>query len=273
MSDLESFGALDGGEGLDPAALERFNEQMRENAAHIAALQKAQVAQQQQEGKLVKIILKFIQTSQKTELVVLVTQLLEQNVPAGFILSLIVLGNEDIQDEAGIKLSLPEEDIVRLEASATAATEVSAAENKVVNATKDGANASTKLIQFGSGTDMSTLPLKVRIGIDLWSKNILAAGLGNPNKVLDGVYMPGMRAKVDEADDGAAADEVLIKAVVIKTAVFVVYEFMHENSVEGERSSIYEFCLLILKGILQKIEKSLHVEDLRAAEKDRKYEE
>lgn len=262
MSDLESFGALDGGEGLDPAALERFNEQMRENAAHIAALQKAQAAQQQQEDKLVKIILKFIRTSQKKELVVLVTQLLEQNVPAGFILSLIVLGNEDIQEEAGIKLSLPEEDMRRLSAGALEAN----SRLQTVTADKDDATASAKIILFNS--DFSTLPLKVRIAIDLWSKNILAAGLGNPNKVLDSVYLPGMRGE-SETPDG----EVYIKDIVVKTAVFVVYEFMHANRVEGKRSEIYDFCLLLLKGIFEKIEESLKVAELRSAEKDRKYEE
>lgn len=257
MSDLESFGALDGGEGLDPAALERFNEQMRENAAHIAALQKAQAAQKQQEDKLVKILLKFIQTSQKKELVVLVTQLLEQNVPAGFILSLIVLGNEDIQEEAGIKLSLPEEDMLRLTALENA---------KKTDIHGAASNMSTGIIPFNS--DFSTLPLKVRIAIDLWSKNILAAGLGNPNKVLDSVYLPGMRGE-SATPDG----EIHIKDIVVKTAVFVVYEFMQSNRVEGKRSEIYDFCLLLLKGILQKIEESLQMTELRAAAKDRKYEE
>lgn len=260
MSDLESFGGLDGGEGLDPAALERFNEQMRENAAHIAALQKAQAAQKQQEDKLVKILLKFIQTSSKTELVVLVTELLAQNVPAGFILSVIVLGNDDIQEEAGIKLSLPEEDMRRLEMVQAIS------EAEAVNTTQGSANTSTGLVKFNQ--DFSTLPLKVRIAIDLWSKSILAAGMGNPNKVLDSVYMPGMRY-VSEAHEG----EMPIKDVVVKTAVFVVYEFMYANNVEGSRAEIYDFCLVLLKGILQKIEESIQVTELRAAAKDRKYEE
>ncbi|MDP4008227.1 MAG: hypothetical protein Q8P68_03490 [Candidatus Peregrinibacteria bacterium] len=269
MSDLESFGGLDGGEGLDPAALERFNEQMRENAAHIAALQKAQAAQMQQEDKLVKIILKFIQTSQKTELVVLVTQLLEQNVPAGFILSLIVLGNEDIQEAAGIKLSLPEEDMLRLQASENAK------HGQSQNA--DSAESSNQLIIFDS--DVSVLPLKVRIGIDLWSKNILAAGLGNPNKVLDSVYMPGMRMKAaatlsnNISNDESISDDTLIKQVVVSTALFVVKEFMYTNKVEGQSARIYHFCFFLLKGILRKIEESIQVTELRAAEKDRKYEE
>lgn len=263
MSDLESFGGLDGGEGLDPAALERMSEQMRENAAHIAALQKAQAAQMQQEDKLVKIILKFIQNSQKTELVILVTQLLEQNVPAGFILSLIVLGNEDIQADAGIKLSLPEEDMLRLKASENA---------KHGHQSNSHPNTSTGIILFDS--DISVLPLKVRIGIDLWSKNILAAGLGNPNKVLDSVYMPGMRGKAKNVSaDEPVSDEILIKQVVVDTALFVVKEFMYTNKVEGESARIYHFCFFLLKGILAKVEESIQTVELRAAEKDRKYEE
>ncbi|MBT6068489.1 hypothetical protein HOG48_01910 [Candidatus Peregrinibacteria bacterium] len=254
MSDLESFGGLDGGEGLDPAALERFQEQMRDNAAHIAALQKAQAKQKKQEDKLIKIILKFIQTSSKRDLVILVTQLLEQNVPAGFVLSLIMLGNEDIQEAAGVKLSLPEADMERMEAMERAQKGDSGEEGQ-----------ERGIILFSE--NISVLPLKIRIGIDLWAKNLLAAGMGNPNKVLDSVYMPGTRGTF------TSEDKAPIKEVVVKTATYVINEFVTENKVEGEYGQIYDFAHFLLKGILEKVEESLHSPELRAGEEDRKYEE
>ena len=241
MSDLESFGGLDGGEGLDPAALERFQEQMRDNAAHIAALQKAQAAQQKQEDKLVKIILKFIKNSQNKELVALVTQLLADNVPAVFILSIILLGNEDIQEEVEIILALPEEDMQRMEVADKAKKQ---AQGENTDNPDSGGTTST-LVVFGE--DLSVLPLKVRIGIDLWAKNILAAGFSTPHKVLDAVYMPGTRGAAVEGDD------IVIKDIVVRTAAFVVRQFSHENNVEGESARIYEFCHFLLKGIMEKI--------------------
>ncbi len=256
MSDLESFGGLDGGEGLDPAALERFQEQMRDNAAHIAALQKAQAAQQKQEDKLIKIILKFIKSSKNTGLVILVTQLLEQNVPAGFILSLILLGNEDIQEEVDIILKLPEEHMARLEASEKASQK---------DSDQDDTSETQEIVLFGE--NMSVLPLKIRIGMDLWGKNILAAAMGNPNKVLDAVYMPGTRAaSTDE-------DTMVIKDVVVRTGAYVVREFIRQHNVEGDSDRIYEFCHFLLKGIMEKVEESLINPELRAAKKDRNFEE
>lgn len=251
---VESFGGLDGGEGLDPSAFEKFQEQMRDNAAHIAALQKAQAKQKQQEDKLVKILLKFIQTSSKKDLVILVTQLLEQNVPAGFVLALIMLGNEDIQQAAGIKLALPDEDMARLEATEAARGDVPTNERGVV--------------VFGDNP--SVLPLKVRIGIDLWAQNIAAAGMANPNKVLDSVYMPGTRPVYGTASEKDAGE---IKDVVVKTATYVVNEFVTSNRVEGAYGQIYDFAHFLLKGILDKIEESITNQELRAGEKDREYEE
>ena len=150
--------------------------------------------------------------------------------------------------EVDIILRLPEEDMARLES-------VEAAKQQSQN------NNEQQLVVFGE--DISVLPLKIRIAVDLWAKNILAAGLGNPNKILDAVYMPGTRN----------SETPEIKDTVIQTAAYVVREFINEHGVEGEAAKVYDFCHFLFKGILEKVEESLHGPELRAGEKDRQYEE
>ena len=94
---LESFLGLDGGEGMDEGAFEAFKEKMRAAAAQIAAIKKEEKKARKKEDELLKILLKFVKSSHNTELVLLISRCLEQNIPAHFILSIVVLGNEEIQ--------------------------------------------------------------------------------------------------------------------------------------------------------------------------------
>jgi len=108
MGDLEFFGGPDqGGESFDAAAFERFKERMKRAAAQLKAQQKTEQKQKKTEDELIKILIKFIKSGKKKDLLLLVTRLLEMNVPAGFIVSLLVISNKDIQEELKLTLLPP----------------------------------------------------------------------------------------------------------------------------------------------------------------------
>ena len=109
---LESFIGFDAGEGMSEAAFEAFKEKMKAAAAQIAAIKKEEGKQKKKEEELHKILLKFIQNSGKKDLTLLISRALEQNIPANFIMAMILLGNEDIQREVGhfIMLSAAQEE-------------------------------------------------------------------------------------------------------------------------------------------------------------------
>ena len=71
MSDMEFFSPGEAGESYDPAAFERFKQQMKASAAFIAAARKSEQKQKEKEDKLAKILLKFIQTNQKSGILML----------------------------------------------------------------------------------------------------------------------------------------------------------------------------------------------------------
>jgi len=161
MSDLESFSAADArGESMDPAAFERFKERMAAAAAQLKALQKQEQKQKKKEDELVKILLKFIQTGTKRDIMLLVSRLLEQNVPAAFIVSLLLISNEDIQKELGVKL-LP-----------SGAVE------------EEKQHALTLPDHYLKG---EILPLKIKIAIDAWAHDIIDRSQEYAHRVLETV--------------------------------------------------------------------------------------
>lgn len=159
MSDFEFFNPSEGGESYDPAAFERFKEKIKKNAAFIAAARKSEQKQKEKEDRLAKILLKFIQTNQKSAILMLAAKLLEENIPPSLILSIILLGNEEMQIELKREVQL---DVPRIEASKTA-TEFSL------------------MTRFGD----SALPLKLKAEIDAWGKGIFEAGSSVPFRVLE----------------------------------------------------------------------------------------
>lgn len=161
MSDLESFSASDSrGESMDPAAFERFKERMAAAAAQLKALQKQEQKQKKKEDELVKILLKFIQTGTKRDIMLLVSRLLEQNVPAAFIVSLLLISNEDIQQALGVKL-LP-------------AGAVEEAKQRAL----------TLPDHYLKG---EILPLKIKIAIDAWAHDIIDRSQEYAHRVIETV--------------------------------------------------------------------------------------
>ncbi len=161
MSDLESFfGADDRGESMDPAAFERFKERMAAAAAQLKAMQKQEQKQKKKEDELVRILLRFIQTGTKRDIMILVSRLLEQNIPAAFIVSLLLINNEEIQKELGIKL-LPQGEVE---------------EQKM--------RALTLPDHYLKG---EIIPLKIKITIDAWAHDIIERSQEYAERVLDTV--------------------------------------------------------------------------------------
>lgn len=165
MSDLESFSGSDGrNEGMDAAAFERFKEQMAAAAAQLKAIQAGEQKQKKKEDELVKILLKFIQSgSQKRDILLLVTRLLELNIPAAFVVSILLISEEQMQAQLGIKLLPP-----------------------------GGVNLAAADSQTLPDRYMpnQTIPLKIKIAIDAWVQEMVKYALEKPHRVLETALNP-----------------------------------------------------------------------------------
>lgn len=218
MSDAEFFNPSEGGESYDPAAFERFKAQMKKNGQFVASQQKSEQRQKQKEDRLAKILLRFIQRNQKSGILILASRMMEDNIPPSFILSIILLGNEEIQEE--------------LKKEAGDVPEITAAPQHAAAG------------EFSIATLFSdhALPLKVKAEIDVWGKGILEAGSGLPFRVLETALDKSGR----------------VKGIVIDSAAYVLQDFIEENGGETFDAEAYHaFCEFLMQGVMSHLRKQI----------------
>lgn len=244
---LESFLGFDQGEGMSESAFEAFKEKMKAAAAQIAAIRKEEGKQKKKEEELLKILLKFVKNSSKKELTLLISRVLEQNIPANFILAIILLGNEEILKEVGHFALL-----TGSERSESSHNHSSQAEYQ-----KSDHPQSAALIFFSQNDE--TMPLKIKIELDNWIKNLLFQAEENPQKLLRNAYDVEMRELQKEWDFEESKYEKIetIKPVIIQLLAFVMRDFLEQNELSQAYEKLYDFARFIFTGILNKTKEGL----------------
>ena len=222
---LEDFIGAEATEGgMSPEAFEAFKEQMKKNAAFMQAIKRDEQKQKKKEDKLAKILLKFIKTSTKQDILLLISKLLEQNIPAVYILSLIYLGNHEIQEE-----------INELALEAGEKNQEGKTESQTTEQSPQDA-----MVPFGIKDE--SLPLKVKIEVDGWIKNIWDTTNTYSKKILT----------------TAIDDEQYIKPIVVKLTAFILSDFLNESKVNNDYNKIKEFCNFFLNGIIEKVQQQTY---------------
>lgn len=145
MENFEVFGASDKKEGLSQAEIQAFEEKMQKAAKEMRAAKKKEQKHKKKEEDLYKILLDFIKNSKNTLLVEKITDCLEKNIPAGFVLAIIRLSNKEIEEILGT--------------STEKYSEISI---------------------FGEDTDLSPV---MRMELNLWINEILSYVLENKERV------------------------------------------------------------------------------------------
>lgn len=230
MADVESFfGADDRREAMDPAAFERFKERMAAASAQLKTIAAQEQKQKKKEDELVKILLKFIKTGKKRDIMLLVLRLLEQNVPAAFIVSLLLISNTDIQHELGIKLLT----------ATSAQSEWEEREQRTAPHVSSGHEKGDEVSVSLSQHDFkdAVLPLKVKIAVDNWAREIIRYSEEYANRILQTV--------LDQ--DG------LIKLPVTQLATFCLRDYLQQQAVQLDYDILKNFIGLMLEGIIKKI--------------------
>jgi hypothetical protein len=229
---LESFGGFETGE-VSESALEELRERMKAAAAQIAAIRREEQKRKKKEGELVQILLRFIQTSHKSDLVLLISRALEQDIPANFILAIVILGNEDIQEATGDFLALPPGMLEK-------------------------AAASDKALTFFNQKDES-MPLKVRIELDFWLKGVMAQAEETPHKLIEKAYAIEYEKDQDSVGMGRTKyiEKKVFKDILGRLAAFVIFDFLKQNDINEDFEKISNFANFVIKGIVDKTAEGL----------------
>lgn len=214
---LESFAGFDSNEPMSAAALEKLQERMRAAAAQMAAARKQEGKQKQKEDELLKILLAFIQNSHKTTLVLLIVRCLEKNLPANFLLALILLGNDEIQNATG-KLLLLETNLESME----------------------NAESDKQALTF-FGQEDHALPLRQKIELDHWVKNLIDQANENPDKLRRTAY------------ELTAPDAKIITSPLLKLTHYIIRDYLEGHEHEEDDERLEEFSQFIITGILSQL--------------------
>lgn len=98
------------------AAIEQMRENMRRATEAIKKIKKDEAKKKKKEMNLVDILIKFLQDNTDRDLLGLVVLLLEQKVPAGFIITLLSLGFEDIERQLLLEIENQDKDLLAIAA-------------------------------------------------------------------------------------------------------------------------------------------------------------
>lgn len=225
MGDLEFFGGADGGgESYDPAAFERFKERIKRAAAQLQAQKKAEQKLKKTEDELIKVLLKFIQSGQKKDILLLVIRLLEQNVPAGFIISLLMISNEFIREELKVNLLPASKDEQNIQEGLI---------EQSFSTSKEGGSSQNLPDTYIGGR---VLPLKIKIAIANWINEITRRVNENPHKVI--------KTTLDQ--------DRLVQLSVIQLGSFCLRDFLEQENVPHEYDQLKNFISFILNDIIKK---------------------
>lgn len=224
MSGIDSFFGSESAEGAMSAdKVREFQERMARNAQAMAAARQQEQKQKKKEDKLAAILLKFIKTHTRGDIILLVSRCLEQNIPAVFILSLVLLGNEDVQQEVGIHLQL-----------------ASGSSEEATPPSMDNPEVPGAVVRIGED---ATMPLKMRIALELWSQALWEAISPIPERILKTV--------VEFNEDPDAVLEP--KEVVGQLTTFILRDYFVDNGAEQPYENLKSFAEFLLKGLLKRL--------------------
>ena len=229
---MEFFSPGEAGESYDPAAFERFKQQMKASAAFIAAARKSEQKQKEKEDKLAKILLKFIQTNQKSGILMLV-QIDGRKYSAEFYFVIILFGKEEIQAELKREVS----GLAQIEAP-----RVETGEEGVKSQSDTRGAKIPSEFSLAAKFENPALSLKVKAEIDSWGKSIFEAGSSVPFRVLETALNP----------------EGNIKKVVIDCTANVLDDYLASNNMpQVEYDTCFSFCEFLMHGIMQALKKQI----------------
>ncbi len=233
---IDTFFGLDDADGsISPEQVREYKARMARNQRQMKAAKKQEGKQKKKEDKLVAILLKFIRNSARTDITLLISRCFEQNIPAALILAIILLGNKEIQEEVGIHLQL-EGGKSDPEKSAPPAKD----DEETSLADLEQKEFKGALVTLGAD---GSLPLKMRLGIDLWTRSIWDAMEPIPERIFKTTI---------EFNEKSHAKPVP-KKVVTQLATFILRDYFKSNHFEQDLENVRAFAQFLLKGLLHRL--------------------
>ncbi len=240
MNGLDSFFGLDQPEGaISAEKVREYKARMQRNQKAMAAARQQEQRQKKKEDNLAAILLRFIQTNQRGDVTALVSRCLEDNMPAVFILAVLMLGNEALQKELGIQLEAHSDSPKALGSSPDSLK--SAVEAQETLESLENPETKGAMVVFGQSNH--AFPLKMRMTVDLWGKNIWEAISPIPERMFKTACI---RSDNPEADPQP-------KEIVTQLAGMVLRDYFHDNHFEAPPETLNRFSIFLITGLFKRL--------------------
>ncbi len=244
MNGLDSFFGLDQPEGaISAEKVREYKARMQRNQKAMAAARQQEQRQKKKETNLAAILLRFIQTSQHGDMTALLSRCLEENIPAVFLLAVIMLGNEALQKELGIQLEASDEPESSGSTPAPALAESVEAQEDLESLE----NPETKgaLVLFGQTNH--AFPLKMRMTVDLWGKNIWEAISPIPERMFKTACVLSDPSQADPKP----------KETVTQLATIVLRDYFTANRFNAPLESLNNFSIFFMTGLFKRLKEQI----------------
>lgn len=229
MSETGDFESLAGMGAVSEASEmsdEQFRDQMKKAQSAIKKLKKDEGKAKTQDNNLAQIIVKFLNQHGNTDLFLLISRAVAQDIPSELILTVISLVDKNASKEVFALLKAGEEEIGKQETSK---------------------NTSLIVKQF---SDFQSLSPEHKAAIDAWIENIQRISIKSPHRTLDTIIE--MRRP-----DGEKELEDIIKEVsptLIQLSSFILRNYLDEYKINFEFSHLHAFMQAVFVNLVKHLE-------------------
>jgi len=239
MSGIDSIGNFDdegGGSGAAEKNQEQFRDSQKAKRQQIAAIKKAEKGARQKDGRVADVLMRFLQSNANTQLMLLISRCLAHNIPAGLILGILAL----TEDEAR--------------------TEFEALMGEAVLLLNTPDDHETRALVTMDAFDAANLPTHIKKAIDAWVRGLLQFGLTQPTRLLATAQSP---TNTETGEGGIIfPDLAQLSAVVLQT------QLASEN-ITADIATTRPFAELLLKTVLEQIRERMgKTKELGSGEED-----
>jgi hypothetical protein len=209
---------------VDEKSDEQFRDQMKQMQGALAQLQKEEGKAKANDFKLAQILIKFLSQPENTDLFLLVSRTVAQNIPSELIIAIVSLIDKKASEEVTAYLK---------------------------SAEGDTPPAPNRNLAVSHQKEFHALSPEQKKEIDVWIKNINEVCFKKPHRILDSIVIK--RRSTDPADVARLIRE--ISPVMVQLSAFILRNYLLIHKVSFEIADLQDFMQAVFVQLVKDLEK------------------
>ncbi len=195
---------------------EKFQEEMKRTQAAIAQLQKEEGKAKKNDNNLAAIIVQFLSQPQNTDLFLLVSRTVAQNIPSELIIAVLSLIDKKAQEEVAglLKAGQSEE--------------------------RTGGEEPKVSLVIHKKTDFESLSPRQKKEIDVWISHMARVSAAKPHRTLESLVIPGPQRELSQ--------------VLIQLSAFILRRYLTDQQIDIEFADLRDFMQEVFVDIVKNLE-------------------